>query len=179
MAIYYQHYADGYFAWKEEGYGSLPNNATYVPCTEVEGYIPRWNGESWDQVENHKGKQGFIGKIPHTIEEYGPLPEGWSETPPPPTPEEERAIMLSQFTNVIQRRLDTFAQTRGYDNALSAASYATSTDEKFRAEGQYIVEARDATWAAAYVILDDVLAEKRPIPTEEELLAEMPELVWP
>ncbi len=47
--------------------------------------------------------------------------------PPPPTPEEQQAA----FTAAIQQRLDAFAQTRGYDSILSAASYAASRDELF------------------------------------------------
>ena len=42
-----------------------------------------------------------------------------------------------------------------------------------------MVEARDATWAKGYEILDDVLSGKRPMPTIEEVLAELPPLEWP
>ena len=87
--------------------------------------------------------------------------------------------MLAALTNVVQRRLDDFAQTRNYDGVLSAASYATSTNPKFAAEGQYAVNARDATWAACYAVMDDVLGGLRPIPMETELMAELPALEWP
>ena len=43
----------------------------------------------------------------------------------------------------------------------------------------YAVEARDMIWAAAYVILDAVLAGERPKPSLEELFRELPELKWP
>lgn len=83
------------------------------------------------------------------------------------------------FTDAIQKHLDVFAQTRNYDNILSAATYATSTVLKFQAEGQYAVEARDATWAKGYEILDAVLAGQRPMPSLAEVLAELPPLAWP
>ncbi|MDR2489019.1 MAG: hypothetical protein LBD42_05975 [Desulfovibrio sp.] len=83
------------------------------------------------------------------------------------------------FTAAIQSRLDAFAQTRGYDGILSAATYATSTVPKFAAEGQYAVEARDATWAKGYEILDAVLSGQRPMPTIEEVMEELPPLAWP
>ena len=95
------------------------------------------------------------------------------------TPEEKQAAMQKQFTDAIQTRLDEFARTRNYDGILSAATYATSTVLKFYSEGQYAVEARDRTWAAAYVILGDVLAGRRPMPTLEEVIAELPALAWP
>jgi hypothetical protein len=83
------------------------------------------------------------------------------------------------FTAAIQKRLDDFAQTRGYDGIMSAATYATSAMPNFRAEGQYAVEARDVTWATGYAIMNTVLAGERPMPTLDEVFAELPVLAWP
>lgn len=86
----------------------------------------------------------------------------------------------SEFTAAIQKRLDDFAKTRNYDSALSAATYATSTNLKFAVEGQYMVEVRDDTWAAGYAILDDVLAGNRAVPNSiEDFENELPPLAWP
>lgn len=87
--------------------------------------------------------------------------------------------LQKQFTDAIQKHLDAFAQTRNYDNILSAATYATSVIPQFKAEGQYAVEVRDATWTKGYEILAEVLAGQRPMPTLEEVFAELPPLVWP
>ena len=84
-----------------------------------------------------------------------------------------------QFTAAIQMHLDSFAQTRNYDGIISAATYATSTIPKFAAEGQYAVKVRDATWATGYAIMDAVLSGQRPMPTIEDVIAELPSLVWP
>ena len=175
MATSYQYDANGYYVGAVEDYGLLPNNATPEAPEIQEGFIPRWDGKSWEQVEDHKGREGYLNGERHTIEEYGPLPDGWSDTPPPPTPEEEQR----QFTAAIQQRLDTFAHTKNYDGILSAATYATSTVPQFRAEGQYAVEARDATWAKGYEILGAVLAGERPMPTLDEVMASLPPLEWP
>lgn len=94
---------------------------------------------------------------------------------PPPTAEQ----IVTQYTAAVQKHLDDFARTRGYDGILSAATYATSTVPKFAAEGQYAVEARDATWAKCYEVLAAVEAGSRPMPTLDELLAELPVLTWP
>ncbi len=96
-----------------------------------------------------------------------------------PTPEEQQATLLATFTAAIQTHLDTFARTRNYDNIMSAATYATSTLSKFATEGQYAVEARDATWAKGYEIMGAVTAGLRPMPTWEDVAAELPALAWP
>ena len=97
------------------------------------------------------------------------------QDPPPPTPGQ----IIAGFTVAVQQCLDAFAQTRNYDGILSAATYATSTVPKFQVEGQYAVEARDTTWAACYTILEAVQGGERVMPTLDELLAELPALVWP
>ena len=97
------------------------------------------------------------------------------QDPPPPTAEQ----IIAQYTAAVQKHLDDFARTRGYDGILSAATYATSAVPKFKAEGQYAVEARDATWAKCYEILAAVESGSRPMPMLEELIAELPVLTWP
>ncbi|MFT4302263.1 MAG: phage tail assembly chaperone [Desulfovibrio sp.] len=65
------------------------------------GKITRRVNDTWTQVENHKGKKSFIGRPPHTIDEYGPLPDGFTETLPPLTAEE----LLVQLRMVRDWRL--------------------------------------------------------------------------
>jgi hypothetical protein len=82
--------------------------------------------------------------------------------------------------HAIQAKLDSFAQTRGYDNVMSACSYATSNVAKFKAEGQYCVEMRDATWVALYQIVNDVDNGILEMPANfEEINAYLPILQWP
>ena len=94
-------------------------------------------------------------------------------------PVKAREKIIADFTQRVQQHLDDFARTRGYDGILSACTYATSVNPKFAAEGQYAVEARDATWAKCYEVLAAVEAGSRPMPTLDELLAELPVLTWP
>lgn len=89
MSISYTYTTDGYFAGMLEDYGFLPANSTYTkPLADKKGFVQRWNGKSWEYVENHKGENGYVDGKPFEVKEYGPLPAGWSETPPPPTDEE-------------------------------------------------------------------------------------------
>lgn len=88
--------------------------------------------------------------------------------------------LRAQIIAAAQVRLDSFAQTRGYDGILSACSYATSTVPKFKAEGQYCVEARDVTWAKLSDMLAEVEVGTRPVPSGfADIEPELPALQWP
>ncbi len=98
----------------------------------------------------------------------------------PAVVEQERMTGLKQrLTSAVQSHLDQRAQERGYDNIMSLATYATSSNAKFAVEGQAGVEWRDQVWAQSYAILTDVEAGNRTIPTEVELIAELPGFTWP
>ena len=89
-------------------------------------------------------------------------------------------LKTNEAVGKAQQRLDDFARTRGYDGIMSACTYAASTNAKFAAEGQYCVEARDATWATLYQIMDDVLAGTRAMPSSyADIEPELPVLEWP
>lgn len=105
----------------------------------------------------------------------------WSVTDATAEEIERRLLDLKeQIVQQAQARLDNFANTRDYDGILSAATYAASTVEEFRIEGQYAVEARDATWAKLYEILAEVEAGTRSIPTDyADIEPELPVLEWP
>lgn len=94
---------------------------------------------------------------------------------------QQDALLLQQrVADATQDRLDAFARTRNYDGIMSACTYATSGVPKFQIEGQYCVDARDATWASLYAILAGVLAGTRPVPGGyEDIEAELPVLAWP
>ena len=97
MKTVYLYYADGYYASESDHYGGpLPNNSTFTAPEIQEGYVPHWNGTAWDQVENHKGKEGYVKGERTTINDYGPLPPSWSDTPPPPTLDQALAAKLGQ-----------------------------------------------------------------------------------
>jgi hypothetical protein len=99
------------------------------------------------------------------------------------TAEELQADALGlqqEIVDATQQRLDDFAATRNYDGILSLCTYATSTVPKFQTEGQYGVEARDATWAKLYEMLAEVQAGTRPMPTGyADVEPELPVLEWP
>lgn len=83
------------------------------------------------------------------------------------------------LTDALQQHLDDTARTKSYDGILSLCSYATSPNQKFATEGQAAVHWRDACWTKGYEILAECKAGNRPVPTTEQLIAELPVFVWP
>ena len=140
MPKYYQYTADGYFAGEVDDYGILPNNATHMTPTVVEGFVSRWTGKNWEQVEDHKGKSGYVNGGPYEIKEYGPLPEGWSETPPPPTTEELFTRLRDQRDAHINSVL--WMRERHADE-LELGKETSLTPEQYTALLTYIQALRD------------------------------------
>lgn len=80
------------------------------------------------------------------------------------------------FMDKLQEYMDNKAKTYGFDSVFNAASYIDSKIERFKNDSRTLLDWRDSTWDKAYTILEDVLTEKREIPTLEELLKELPQL---
>jgi hypothetical protein len=133
--------------------------------------------------------KGYSFSLPPEIPEgyYAILSGGWKlingdkpEYPPKPSQEELLQKLYRDVVDKTQQRLDEFARTREYESILSACTYSTSTVEKFRIEGQYCVEARDATWNKLFQILEEVQTEQRPTPTSyDDIQSDLPILEWP
>ncbi len=69
--------------------GTLPPvNALRAEPVFQEGFCPCEKDGAWIQVEDNRGKKGFVHGVETEIFELGPLPEGWSDTLPPPSLEE-------------------------------------------------------------------------------------------
>ena len=91
-----------------------------------------------------------------------------------------QANVQQTIVDQTQQRLDDFACTRNYDGILSLCTYATSTVPKFQSEGQYGVEARDATYATLYNLLSEIQTGTRPMPSGfADIEADLPILTWP
>lgn len=92
----------------------------------------------------------------------------------------EMQVLQTGVVQATQDRLDAFARTRNYDSILSLCTYATSPTPKFAVEGQYGVEARDATWAKLYEMLAEIQAGTRPMPRGfADVEPDLPSLIWP
>ena len=91
-----------------------------------------------------------------------------------PTVEEKITILK----NSVQSKQDSEAVKKGYDNILSACSYAGFANP-FQAEAQAFLIWRAGCWEKCYQIMAEVQGGTRPFPTVDELLAELPSLQLP
>ena len=90
--------------------------------------------------------------------------------------EEEIQKML---TDGVQNYMDSKVQERNYDNVHTCVgTYLYSPIEKFRKEAEAVRDWVSYVWEKCYAILAEVKAGTRPIPTLEEVIAELPVLVW-
>ena len=84
----------------------------------------------------------------------------------------EELILL--FKERTQQFLDEKAIAKGYDNILSACSYA-GFDNPFRAEGEKFGKWRSEVWSKGYAILKDITEGRRKLPKSfKEILDELP-----
>lgn len=89
------------------------------------------------------------------------------------------AEAIERLTGDIQVLLDSKSKERRYDSIDSAMGYVTSIDPIKQAQAIALRDWRDACWDVGSAIELAVIAGTRPIPTKEEMLAEMPVFVWP
>lgn len=93
--------------------------------------------------------------------------------------EEIAAALKAQVADAVQRHLDNAVAERGYSSAAAAVSYVGDPNPQWDAEGRAVLAWRSAVWTTCFAALDAVLAGERPPLTPEEMVAELPPLVWP
>jgi len=88
------------------------------------------------------------------------------------------AQVQARLMDVVQAHLDSAAREKGYDSIFTAVTYADEPAvTKFQTEGRAMRKWRSLVWDACYQILADVQAGTRTIPTETDLIAELPTLI--
>jgi len=118
----------------------------------------------------------------------------WQSGDPLPSQAQLDAMLLQHnqtfFTtgmmDLVQKRLDAFAATRGYGNLdktnalVSAITYLTSTNPQRAMEAAYCVKIRDDTWNAYFTLEETVNAGMETLPTSfEEVELFLPKYTWP
>lgn len=83
------------------------------------------------------------------------------------------ADLQQQFTWHVQHFMDQEAAKRGYDNIISACSYA-AVDNIFQAEAQSFLTWRSAVWAYCFQQLGRIQNGERAVPTIADFIAELP-----
>lgn len=83
--------------------------------------------------------------------------------------------VVAEFDAGVQAYLDNEAKSKGYDNIVSACSYAPA-ENPFQAEAITFVKWCGNVWAYCYGELAKVKAGKRAMPTIEQIISELPPL---
>jgi hypothetical protein len=86
----------------------------------------------------------------------------------------DAAMQRTRITVLIQAHMDAKAQAYGYDNILSAKSYVTSTNTKWRAEGEAFRNWQDAVWEFGLALLAAQTSGTNTITTDADLIAALP-----
>lgn len=81
--------------------------------------------------------------------------------------------VVNQFQKAIQVYMDTEAQSVGYDNILSACSYA-AYENPYKVEGQNFLAWRGNVWQYCYNHLELIKIGSRENPTIKEFILELP-----
>lgn len=166
---------------EQEIRAQFPNTSFPTPFNPPEGFAPVLESPipTYDAITQGYREvtpaQDTLGNWMRTYEVYDLDPEQAAANQG-----EHVKRVTDGIVQQTQARLDDFANTRNYDGILSLATYATSTNAKFQAEGQYGVTARDATWAKLYEIMAEVEAGTRPMPAGyADIEPKLPTLEWP
>jgi hypothetical protein len=75
-----------------------------------------------------------------------------------------QAQLTAQYEAKAQSNLDSLAQSWGYDNIVSAVSYANSTVAQYKADALALIAWRDATWQEAESLDAQIAAGTAQVP---------------
>lgn len=127
----------------------------------------------------NKASEKVVEDFP--VEQLGGWFQQWKKVPLSAEEKESKKLEIEQeIQKQVQSQLDSFAQSRYYNNILSATSYINSTNPKFASEAQYALELRDNTWSALLTILNEVTQGTRDMPSSlGDIIDELPLMQWP
>lgn len=85
----------------------------------------------------------------------------------------------SAYQSAIEAHVDAVAGQRQYTDAVSIATYVSSTNEQWAAEASAFIAWRDSVWLYAFAELAKAEGGQRTIPTIDEFIGELPVIEWP
>lgn len=85
--------------------------------------------------------------------------------------------IIKKFQLEVQEYMDSKAQELNYDSIFTAITYENDSNSKFASEAKAFKAWRSNVWTTCYAILDECLSGTREVPTKEELISLLPELV--
>lgn len=139
-----------------------PDNALRVAPERQDGFWPVLNAEktAWDLVPDHRGQRGWLRGDPVVVAELGPLPEGWTRTPPEGVCEVDDSLPA---TAAERRRREYISRTDGIrDLALSYRLEADACRGRGDAAGAGRATMRYNRQLAAYLEAKEAIRGEHP-----------------
>ena len=170
---------DGTFEILVNGYGChvLPDDERYAPLAEeYPALLPGYAVVDDVVAEDHRNTFGWLNGERFKMKDFGPLPVGFTTTPP-------LMIQAEEFDAKVLAKMNAFARTRQYDSMDTCISrFQNSHISAFASEAAYLktVYAEISLWCGTYI--SAVFAGEKPVPTWEQFEAELDAaypLVWP
>ena len=84
--------------------------------------------------------------------------------------------IIARLEFALDKHLDQVANSYRYDSIRTMVTYDGDPNPKFDYEGKAAKAWRSACYTRSIEIINEVQSEQRPIPTEAELIALMPEI---
>jgi hypothetical protein len=123
---------------------------TVEPPDVPEGSAVFWRGESWEVMRQE------------------------ASLPPPLEGEQDETARFARMKLLAQARLDGDARVLGYDDILSAVTYADEPSvPRFQQEGLRLRRLRSLVWNEHNIICEEVKGGAR-CPSEDEFLSRLP-----
>lgn len=91
----------------------------------------------------------------------------------------ELNTFLVEYLAQLPSVLNVVARQRNYDDSISCVSYLNSTNPVWQLEAKTYNAWRDSVWDYLYVQQQLIATKARPIPSVDELNAELPVIDWP
>ena len=136
----------------------LSANATFIePPTKRDGYAIVWNGETWDEVEDHRGTQYWFSSDSHYSEpmvmnKLGALPNGITLTRPEKTADE---IAIEEMFKAKSERADYVSKIVVEVDGMKFDGDETSQDRMARS----VVALNDDSETVQWVLADNTIAQ--------------------
>lgn len=83
---------------------------------------------------------------------------------------------IARLEKALDDYLDKEARSLRYDSIKTIVTYRDDENPKFKSEGIAGYRLRSNVYTLGIQIMEEVLLQTRPIPTESELIAEMPKI---
>jgi hypothetical protein len=136
----------------------LSANATFIePPAKRDGYAIVWNGEAWDEVEDHRGTQYWFSSDsyysePMTMNKLGALPKGITLTRPEKTADE---IAIEEMIKAKSERADYVSKIVVEVDGMKFDGDETSQDRMARS----VVALNDDSETVQWVLADNTVAQ--------------------